>query len=88
MPELREWWTLAEFAKHYHISVQTVRNMVDAGELKAIQAGPRGARRISDAVRLAWEFSREVKPAVSTRSLPPIPALSPGELSARRRGWL
>lgn len=57
MPDERtRWWTVREFADHYGLSDRSVYDAISAGTLTAHRFGTRrGAIRISEDDRLAWE---------------------------------
>lgn len=60
MAAVKNWWTVAAFARHYDISETATLAMIHGGELPAIQATSRKGYRISEAARLQYERQRAV----------------------------
>lgn len=60
----RAWWTVRQLAVHYGLSVRSVYDMIEHGQLAAHRFGAaRGALRIADQDRLDWEQRSRQGPA-------------------------
>ena len=49
-PEHPEFWTVAEVAERLRVDPRTVRRLVEAGELSAVQFGPKSLRIVDRSI--------------------------------------
>ncbi len=76
--ETRKWWTVRQIAAYYGLSVRSVYDMIERGQLIAHRFGAaRGALRIADEDRKEWEQgSRQQNQGRSQRRAAPAPEVS------------
>lgn len=79
MSDTRGWWTVRQIALHYGLSVRSVYDMIDRGQLAAHRFGAaRGALRIADQDRLDWEQRSQQRNHGTPRWRPTTPADASG----------